>query len=145
MSDFKAIHAKYSAAFQVDGPKSEVFPLICPVRESLWLEGWRARVLYSKSGYAEKGCVFTSQHPGQPDTIWLMTEHDYDKGLVRFSRITPGVKLADLEAELSETGAEGCELKISYTWTALSEKGNQELAELNQAKYEAEMAFWQKP
>lgn len=61
----------------INAPAEEVFPLICPVREAEWLDGWDYRMVYSESGIAEEGCVFTSHHPGEEsDTIWIITQHD---------------------------------------------------------------------
>ena len=36
----------------------KVFPLLCPVREKDWLDGWNYKMIYSKSGLIEKNCVF---------------------------------------------------------------------------------------
>ena len=104
MSEFKAVHVERGARIKIQGPASRVFPLLCPVREAYWAPGWEAAVLYSQSGYAEKGCVFTSRHPGEPDTIWLITEHDPEAAVVRFSRVTPGIKLADLLIKVFDQG-----------------------------------------
>jgi len=37
-----------------------VFPLLCPVQEYDWIPTWRCDLIYSKSGYAELGCVFST-------------------------------------------------------------------------------------
>ena len=41
----------------------KVFPLLCLVREDDWLPGWKYRLIYSDSGVAELGCVFTTPNP----------------------------------------------------------------------------------
>ena len=38
----------------------DVFPLLCPVKEYDWIPEWRCEMLYSESGVAELGCVFTT-------------------------------------------------------------------------------------
>jgi hypothetical protein len=38
--------------FEVAAPPDRVFPLLCPVRERDWLEGWEADMVYSASGVA---------------------------------------------------------------------------------------------
>ncbi len=50
-------------SFDVDVPPRVVSPLLCPVRELEWLEGWSAGVVYSDSGLAENNCIFTSENP----------------------------------------------------------------------------------
>jgi hypothetical protein len=62
----------------------KVFPLLCPVREGDWLLGWKYRLIYSDSGVAELGCVFTTPNPpgsAAPDrasakTTWIVTLSD---------------------------------------------------------------------
>ncbi len=44
----------------LEGSPSEVFPLLCPVREYDWIPQWQCDMVYSKSGFAELGCVFTT-------------------------------------------------------------------------------------
>jgi hypothetical protein len=39
----------------IKAPVEQVFPLLCPVRECDWLEGWNCTLLHSGSGLAEKG------------------------------------------------------------------------------------------
>ncbi len=44
---------------RIDASPEAVFPLLCPVREGEWLEGWAetCEVIWSASGLAEPGCV----------------------------------------------------------------------------------------
>ena len=46
-------------------PPTEVFPLLCPVREAEWVKDWRPRLVLSDSGFAEPDCVFIT--PGIPE------------------------------------------------------------------------------
>src|SRR6266481_7636473 len=39
-------------------PPAKVFPLLCPVREAEWAEGWLPELVISSSGIAEGDCVF---------------------------------------------------------------------------------------
>jgi hypothetical protein len=72
----------------IQAPASAIFPLLCPVREAEWLDGWTYEMLHSRSGYAEEGCVFRTAPPGDPETIWMITRHDRDAGVVEFARVT---------------------------------------------------------
>ena len=42
---------------RIEAPPARVFPLICPVRETEWLDGWgeQLEVIHSDSGLAEDG------------------------------------------------------------------------------------------
>lgn len=62
----------------IEARAESVFPLLCPVREADWLDGWsdELETVHSKSGLAEAGCVFTTRVPGRPETVWMITRHD---------------------------------------------------------------------
>ena len=61
-----------------NGNIKDVFPLLCPVREKEWLEGWDCTLVHSQSGLIEKNCVFTTSHHGGSETVWLVTQYDAD-------------------------------------------------------------------
>jgi hypothetical protein len=52
------VYQRYEHHMRVAGAPADVFPLLCPVREHDWIEGWSAEVVRSASGVAERGCVF---------------------------------------------------------------------------------------
>ena len=47
-------------------PPERVFPLLCPVREADWLDGWDPLAVYTDSGIAEPGCVFITKAAPHP-------------------------------------------------------------------------------
>ena len=64
------MYRTYEARIDAPASPAAVFPLLCPVREHDWIDGWAATVVHSVSGVAERGCVFTTS-----DLIWVI--HDY--------------------------------------------------------------------
>jgi hypothetical protein len=102
-----------------------VFPLLCPVREGEWLEGWadRCEVIWSASGLAEPGCVFRTTEVGLPDTIWIITDHDPDRGVVTFARVTPGLAASTLRIEVADSGEGTSAVSIRYTILPTSTEG----------------------
>ena len=54
----------------------KVFPLLCPVREADWLDGWQYNMIYSISGLVEKGAVFSTPHHDKNETVWMVTNYD---------------------------------------------------------------------
>lgn len=64
----------------LSSPPDRIFPLLCPVREYDWIPHWRCDLLYSKSGYAELGCVFRTDfkdHSG-PET-WVVCTYEKNR------------------------------------------------------------------
>src|SRR5438876_12432717 len=78
---------------------AKVFPLLCPLRESEWANGWLPEVVISSSGFAERDGIFiTPDKPGP--AIWYITRHEPETWLVEMLRILPGVTACRLQIQL---------------------------------------------
>ena len=128
---------------KINASSSTVFSLICPVREAEWLYGWDYALMYSESGVAEEGCVFTSSQKGEKDTIWLITRRDEDKKEIEFARITPESRAAKLNVSVEDADNGNSLVNITYVITALNESGNSFLEALTEAKFNENMKFWE--
>ncbi|HLP30062.1 MAG TPA: hypothetical protein VK150_01795 [Geothrix sp.] len=101
-------------------PPSAVHPLLCPVRERDWIEGWSATVLRSASGWAEPGCVFTTPGLEGPDWLWVVAVHQPDR--IRFTVHAPGSHATLLDLDLAAEGG-GTRLAWTYDLVPLSPIG----------------------
>ena len=130
---------------EINGSPSEVFPLLCPVRERHWLHGWDCNMVYSESGYAEDGGVFTTKGAdGEADTIWLITRRDETNHVIQFARITPDSRAVKLDIAVSERGA-GCSyVDIRYQFTALNEAGNRFTDAYSEERFLRVMRLWER-
>ena len=115
--------ATRKAVLHLHAPPAKVFPLLCPERERDWIAGWDYTMVYSQSGYAEPGCVFTTTLPDEGMTIWTFTEHVPDRRVV-ISGVTPGLMSVHWEMDLSEPTPGDTDLAATWTVTGLSEEGN---------------------
>ena len=129
---------------KINASSSDVFTLICPVREAEWLSGWDYELIYSVSRVAEEGCVFTSKQKGEKDTIWLITKRDEANKETEFARITPESRVAKLNISVEDADEGASLVNITYVITALNESGNKFIEELTEAKFNENMAFWEK-
>jgi hypothetical protein len=127
----------------IDAEPEVVFPLLCPVREADWLDGWKYEMVYSASGFAEQGCVFITPGEGEPDTVWVITKHDREERVIEFSRVTPGSRTCVLVIFVEPKGAGTSAVNITYTYTSISEKGNQFLEGLTEDKFLVDVRFWE--
>ena len=73
MTDFQAKRIIRHYKERIAASPSQIFPLLCPVREYDWLEGWDCDMIYSESGFAENNNVFTTGFLGQGKEIWVVT------------------------------------------------------------------------
>ncbi len=123
------------------GTPSEVFPLLCPVREADWIEGWNPPLVISFSGVAEPDCVFTTA--AQPnDAIWYITRHEPESGFVEMIKITPELTACRLTIQLREA-AGGSEADITYTHTSLGPLGDEFVASFTEEFYRGFMRDWE--
>jgi hypothetical protein len=129
----------------------KVFPLLCPVREADWLPGWQYKLIYSDSGVAELGCVFTTPNPlgsaveGQasPETTWIVTDYDPAAFRIAYLWINPGRVITELRIQLTPSGQTNTNTHITYCYTALSEEGDHQLKTYTQSWFEKNLKNWE--
>ncbi len=127
-----------------EGAVSDVFPLLCPVREKDWIDGWDYDMVYSKSGLAEEGCVFTTPHHGKTETTWYINKHDKLHHIVEFVRFTPGETVVKIHIQLNELPDNKTEAKIAYQYTGLNEQQNEFIENNMQDSFQQSMIYWEK-
>ena len=120
---------------------AKVFPLLCPVREADWIEGWGPQAVFSDSGVAEPDCVFlTEADPGH--AIWFITRHEPQNGFIEMLKITPAVTACKLTIQL-RPAAGGSEAVITYSHTSLGPAGDAFVASFTEEHYQQFMREWE--
>jgi len=72
---------------RLEGTPDAIFPWLCPVRESEWVEPWRCTMIYSDSGFAEQDCIFQTEFPQDgPRDTWVVSRHERPT-LIEFVRV----------------------------------------------------------
>jgi len=126
-----------------NGIPSVVFPLLCPVRERDWLEGWNYKMVHSKSGLIEPGCVFTTKSE-HTTTTWCVTIHDALSHRVEFVRITAGEMVVRIKIALALHGSDQTQVHITYEYTPLNEKQTAYVNGALEQDFRTSMAFWER-
>jgi hypothetical protein len=120
---------------------ARVFPLLCPVREVDWIEGWDPRLVLSNSGVAEPDCVFiTTATP--LDAVWFITRHEPDAGFVEMVKITPTVTACKLSIQLTAAPG-GSEALVTYSHTSLGPAGDALVESFTEEHYLGFMREWE--
>ncbi|QJB55643.1 hypothetical protein [Pseudodesulfovibrio sp. zrk46] len=78
-----------SADMQIQGTSSEIWPLLCPVAEYDWIDGWKCELVHSESGVNELGCVFRTDPPGGGGTDTWVTSRFEPNERLEFVRVNP--------------------------------------------------------
>jgi hypothetical protein len=126
------------STMRLAGRPERVFPLLCPVREYDWIETWNAVLVHSDSGVAEKGCVFTTEDPHGPSSVWTVSRYEPAAWAIEFVVVTPGLLVTTLEVALEPDG-DGTVARWRRTFTALSPAGERAISALAGPAYEARM------
>jgi hypothetical protein len=151
MTAFKSLRITHEYVQTNPAPPEKVFPLLCPVREADWLPGWQYRLIYSDSGVAELGCVFTTPNPpaagahsgAAPETTWIVIDYDPAAFRIAYVWINPGFVITVLRIQLAAVEQNATCTHIRYRYTGLSPEGNRELEGYDQKWFEARMQNWE--
>lgn len=123
------------------GRPEDVFPLLCPVREADWVNGWDPRLVITATGIAEDGCVFMTG-PADNEAIWVVTLYE-PPGRIEFLKVTPDETLARITIWLrSETSGETL-ADVTYEYTALSKRGARVITDFTAEHYTDFMVEWE--
>ncbi len=125
----------------INARPERVFPLLCPVRESEWLPGWHCRMVYSSTGFAEAGAVFTTESEAGV-AVWLVSEHVAPRR-VAFVRFQPEGLVVRCEIELAPLAEGRSQVSIVYTYTAIDAQGEAALAALTEEAWQKMQTFWE--
>ena len=125
---------------RIRAPVEKVFPLLCPVREYEWVDGWMCELVYSDSGFAEKGAVFTTPFRGEGFSIWTVTRYEQGRA-IEFVVVFPGSHVMTIEISLSPIAPNETQLIWTCTYTSLVEP-NAFIATIDQQSFDREQAFF---
>ena len=144
MSTFKAKRVSHKYTQTNDGPPEKVFPLLCPVREADWVPGWKYRLIFSESGVAEDGCVFSTPNDAGPDTVWMVTHYDPAAYQIAYAWVEPGMIATQLRISLAPAPGDKTTTRICYLYTGLSPAGNAVLERYTPEWFRSKMESWER-
>ncbi len=124
----------------IGAPVEKVFPLLCPVREYDWIDGWNCRLVHSDSGFAEKDAVFTTGFRKEGFSIWTVSRYEPDRAIA-FVVVFPGSHVVTVEIALTPIGPAETRLLWTCTLTSLVEP-NAYVASVDQESFDREQAFF---
>ncbi len=128
----KRLFLSYQCQFKY--PCKDVFQLLCPVREDDWIPGWREqrRIVYTESGFAELGCVFTTtgQHHLMGRATWVNNIYKPFEE-IQYSAVNEHL-VYQIHFNLKSLDR-GCHVVMTRRWTALTEEAGQFLAKMQNA------------
>ncbi len=135
--NFTANREFLSSQHTISATAEEVFPLLCPVREFDWIEEWDCELIYSDSGLAELGCIFSTYNSEDGgNDIWVISSYHSNES-IRFIRVN-SIRSIRYDLTLTQDGD-----KTHILWeqviTALNEQGNEFLKTVNQSNFDKQI------
>ncbi len=123
------------------GDVDRVLPLLCPVREADWIEGWDPVAVWTDTGVAEPDCVFVTPSD-DGEAVWYVTRHSLELGEVEMIKVTPGVTACRLTIRLTPS-ATGTDAEVTYLHTSLGPAGDAFVEAFTAEHYELFMRDWE--
>ena len=126
-----------SGELRLHGPVEKVFPLFTPKGELLWIPTWKYTPVYPPSGETEQDMVFRTD---DDTTNWTLAQYDPPRRSVYVlmnSDLVARIEVTCRAASPTET-----DMRITYTWTALTERGHHHFA--SPEDFKSKMDRWKK-
>jgi len=119
----------------VPAPPDQVFPLLCPVLEYEWIDGWSCSMKYSESGVAEQGCAFSTRI--QIGENWICSKYNPPTAIQYVVWLKVGWMVLDLS--LTDLGDGTTELHWQRTFTATKPLGRKMIGKMSEEQITREM------
>ena len=117
------------------------FTLFSPEGERTWVPNWIPEYLHPTDGAPAPGLVFRTRAGGEL-TLWLVLRYDVDARLAEYVRVTPDSRLGTVVVRCHGVADDHTQVEVTYSLTALSERGNGVLESFTERAYAKMMADW---
>jgi hypothetical protein len=135
----------HTAEFGINQPPQSVFPLFTPEGEKLWAPGWDYENLLGTTKLHEDYLFLTTTHDhAGSGAIWIVKKYDPDAHCIQYYKIEPGEKVGIIDVRCYESGRRSSRVRVTYTYTGLSEVGNRFVTHFTKKDYDAFIAEWKR-
>lgn len=115
---------------KIKASPSQIFPLLCPIQEYKWIDGWKCEMVYSDSGAVENNCVFKEEKTGPIlfdmaiPTYWVVSLYDPERHRIQFVLLSGTISAAKLDVEINGLDEALSTGTWTFTITSLNEETN---------------------
>lgn len=102
-----------------------VFPLLCPVVEDEWIEGWGdvCTIVYTDSGIAEEACVFETDIPLEGRSLWICSKYDAANTEIEYIKHIIGKAVIKWRMKVSDLPGGKSKIEAHYNATGMGKDG----------------------
>ena len=138
-----AQQATRTHTIHLNGQIENIFTLFDPIGEKKWSEGWNP-IIISPNAEIHEGTVFITKNRDGTETIWTITALDQAKHDIAYTAVTPSIRVTLINITCQPEDDNHTKAHVTYTITALSEKGKQYVKTFTDQHYGEFMANWEK-
>jgi hypothetical protein len=122
MRKFQAERKKMFSEAQIGFSREQVYPLLCPIREYDWIDGWQCELIASDSGFAEENCIFKTDLPPFGKETWYFLNYILNDSFIAIRYRSNSILRVDFSLIPEE---KGCRLHLDFILTATDDSGNE--------------------
>ncbi len=113
------------AEMHLNADAKTVFPLLCPVKEVDWIDGWEevCNIIYTDSGIAEEACIFETDIPLEGHAVWICSKYDAEKCEIEYVKHLTGKAVIIWHMAVSDTTGGRSKIDAVYNATGYGAKG----------------------
>lgn len=113
------------ASLELNADAKTVFPLLCPVKEDDWIDGWSdiCTIVYTDSGIAEEACVFETDVPLEGHAVWICSKYDAEKTKIEYIKHIVGKAIIKFSMAVRDVPGGKSRIDVVYIATGWGEKG----------------------
>jgi hypothetical protein len=133
-----------TAAITLNGTPERVFPLFGAIEEKKWAEGWNPEILYPESLPIEEHMIFRtpSHFHGEGPYLWAVSKYLPDSLLVEYTVSNADrIWFITIQCSDNKNGTTGAQ--ITYTFTGLTETGNENSETALEHMYHSDLKDWE--
>ncbi len=139
-------HVLRTATITLNDSPDKILPLFTAYGETLWITGWNPMYVYPDDGEAKTGSVWKTQHSkNDPETVWVTINYDPEINSATYVNVTPNQQVTRIDIQCDALDDTKTSAQITYSITALGEKGTDNIKKLTQEHYDNWMLqSWEK-
>ncbi len=140
-SGFKAERISRSSTLSINAPIEKAFPLFGPLLEMEWAAGWEPRVIYLDQEHVAEHMIFQTKSLYGDDYLWAVTQYAPEHFKIEYTvQATDRIWFIRVQCLSSK---EATKAMVTYTYTGLSENGNQKNREALEKMFSQDLKDWE--
>ena len=135
MNTINGSRKTFSHTTTVHATPEQIFPLLCPVLEYEWIQGWECDLVYTESGVIEKNCIFTTNFSGIGRETWYVDDH-IPNNHICFIRTSNNLSIR-FEIDLIKNDDNTTDMRWTQMLTSMAENNTDLFMKITQESFSA--------